>query len=416
MATPIERARWSLVCLACEAPGLPNSGFCSRCGARVEVRYNGTARITAAGHGKHGLYLYQDLLPIDLPSDLSMGEGGTPLVRSRVIGPSLGLNDLFFKLESCNPTGSFKDRIAYLIASQCVGSGVRTILTITSGNAGAAIAAYAARAGLNCVVLYIADAPASKRLQMHAFGSTILLLTGLQDDPENLNRAFAAAFALGEKHSWRVTVMSHFYDPLCVEAYKTIAFEICDELAPRTPAAVYFPVGGGGLFAANWKGFREYLKMGRIARVPTLIAVQPASAASVAAGLAKSADDAIPVEARSRISGVNASYTSDGSLVIRALRETGGHCCCPTDEEVYRAQMRLAREEGIFAEPAGALALAGLLKDIESGRTPVVHPVVCLVSSAGFKDRESAEELFSGKTLAKIHFSELNRITELAAI
>lgn len=406
---PVE---YRIGCTSCNARfDSVDSGICPSCGDRVIVRYDQTSRISQFERDVRGMWRYRRLLPVtlDLPI-VTIGEGDTPLVRSCQIGPSLGLKNLYFKLESLNPTGSFKDRIASLMVSRFSAQGVDTFLTITSGNAGSAVAAYAARAGIRCIILQLAEAPVSKGLQAHAYGASVVVLKGIHEAPENLRRAFATMLEIGNAERWPIAVMSHFYDPLNVEAYKTISFEICDELQGKAPDYVYVPVGGGGLFSASWKGFKEFHELGRISRVPRLIPVQPRGAASVAVGFNQGKNDAMEVEARTSISGVGGAYSSDGSLIIASLDETGAHCSCPSDGETHEAQSWLARAEGIFAEPAGAISVAGLISDVAKKRISRDSIAVCLITGCGFKDREVAEKLFAPATLPSIHINELNNL------
>lgn len=361
-----------------------------------------------------GLWQYKELLPV--PSDLplvTMGEGGTPLVKSCRIGPELGIEKLYFKLESCNPTGSFKDRIASMMVSRYAADGVQVIICATSGNAGSAIAAYAARADMNSVVLYLSEAPRNKQLQIHAYGSALIHLVGINENPANLAAAFENLTSFAREQGWGVALMSNRYDPINVEAYKTIAFEICEQLDSEAPGYMYIPVGGGGLFGASYKGFWECRDRNWASSMPRMVAVQPEGAASVFAGLERGLDQALPVITKSKISGVVASYTSDGDLVIQGIRDTNGHCSCPNDEETYAAQVRLAKCEGIFAEPAGAITIAALVKDVEARRIDPSKKIVCLISSSGFKDREIADQLFMPSSIANVRFDQLGDLRTL---
>jgi len=410
---------WTIKCPVCKVDfKTVDSGICGACGTRLVVSYAASSRQRESNTlSGRGLWRYRHLLPVsDDLTPITMGEGDTPLVRSCWIGPSVGFKELYFKLEFCNPTGSFKDRIASLMVSRWASEGVSTLLCITSGNAGSAIAAYGTRAGLRSIILYLAEAPPSKSLQMHAYGASVLVLEGISESPGNLNRVFSDMFALGRSHNWGVVVMSHRFDPINVEAYKTIAFEICDELQTSRPDVLYSPVGGGGLFAAIWKGFGEHDTSRYEPYKPRMIAVQPAGAASVAAGIADGKDDAVPVPVNSRISGVSAPHSSDGNLVIKAIKETGGHCSCPTDDEIYQAQSQLAEKEGLFAEPAGAVAVAGFIKDASEGRIDTNNRVVCIVSASGFKDSEAATRLFMNQSIKTIRFDELDRIAGLVGV
>jgi len=159
-----------------------------------------------------------------------------------------------------------------------------------------------------------------------------------------------------------------------------------------------------------WKGFKEFKRLGRISHIPSMVAVQPAGAASVAKGFDNDKAGAERVVPETQISGVGGSYTSDGDLIINALKKTGGHCCSPDDQQCYAAQTWLARGEGIFAEPAGALSVAAAIQDARSNRLSGQRRVVCVITGSGFKDREAAERLFTPQEVPSLCVGELDRI------
>lgn len=336
------------------------------------------------------MWRYSLSLPVEpgMPV-VSMGEGGTPLVRSCAIGPSLGMSNLFFKLECCNPTGSFKDRVASLLVTRLVAEGKSVVLGLTAGNAGASIAAYAARARIRAIILFVAEAPRSRRLQLHAYGATVCGLAGFEDAPGNLTRVFEDMSDLAREQGWGLALTSHRYDTASVSAYRTIAFEICDDLGGGAPDRVYVPAGSGALFSGIWKGFREYRLARRVAGAPALVAVQPAGASPIRAGLEQSLDDAVAILPASTIAGVTSAYTTDG---------------------------RLAKEEGIFAEPAGAISVAALLRDLAEDRIDRRQTTVCLITGSGFKEQETAERLFMQDSIPSIRYDEVGTLAGLAEV
>ncbi|MGQ0568635.1 MAG: threonine synthase [Armatimonadota bacterium] len=373
-----------------------------------------------------GLGRFLPLLPVEaLPA--AMGEGGTPLVESLRVGPGLGVR-LYFKLESLNPTGSYKDRIASIGAALAVAHGRTALAATSSGNAGAAIAAYAARAGLAAILLVPHEAPAAKLAQIRSYGATVVAVRGVLSHPEGSSKMFGAVMHACARHGWLPMITAHRYAPAAMEGVKTLAFEIVEAMGAG-PDRVYVPVGGGGLFAATWRGFVQAHTMGWADRTPRMIAVQPEGCAPIvqaALGQLHSqharsshvgsppAFSAYGLSARgstTAISGLQVANPPDDDLVLQALDASRGEAIAVSDDAIYKAQWRLAREEAIFAEPAAATALAGLLVDASAGRVRDGEAIVCLVTGSGFKD---PGRLAVSDTLPVLDVSDLGRFADLA--
>jgi threonine synthase len=323
------------------------------------------------------LQRYRELLPLSERTPLiTLGEGETPLVPSRRLGPRIGCPHLYFKLECCNPTGSFKDRGMVVAVAKAVEEGHRAVLCASTGNTAASAAAYAAHCGLRAYIFipqgYVAR---GKLAQAIAFGAVIVALEGSFDDALRLARQVAASHPIALVNS---------VNPHRLEGQKTAAFEIVDDLGDA-PDLLFIPVGNAGNISAYWQGFREYYRLGRARRLPRLMGFQAEGAAPIVRG--EPVEDPQTIATAIRI-GNPASW----QLALAARDESGGEIAAVSDQEILAAYRLLAQEEGIFAEPASAAALAGLIKvaqrqDLRGQR------VVCVVTGSGLKDPEAAESI-----------------------
>ena len=318
---------------------------------------------------------YASWLPITAATPrITLGEGGTPCVRSTAIGDGLGLGSLHFKLEGLNPTGSFKDRGMVVAVAKALEDGARAVVCASTGNTSASAAAYAARFGLRAGVVIPAGGIASgKLLQAQVHGATVLAVPGSFDDALRLVRAI--------RDRYPVTLVNSL-NPHRVEGQKTAAFEIVDDLGDA-PDVLAIPVGNAGNITAYWRGFREYHHAGLATRLPRMIGGQ----AEGAAPLVRGSPVAEPTTVASAIRiGNPASWES----AIAARDESEGLIDCVSDDQILDAQQRLAREEGIFCEPASAASLAVLEKAVAAGAVAPGAHAVCVLTGNGLKDPATA--------------------------
>lgn len=332
------------------------------------------------------LYLrHADLLAIGNPRDaIDLGQGDTPLVRSRAIGPRAGIADLRFKMEHLNPTGSYKDRFAGLAVGQAMATGATACIATSSGNTGAALAAFAAAAGMDCALYVSENAPAGKLAQMLAYGARVYRVAGFTIDPEESRAISELLEREAAARGLTLFITAYAVCPGPMEGIKTIAYELHDA-APRT-ADVFVPVGGGGLHVAIARGYDDMVAAGRAADAPRIHAVQPAGNDTVATPLRSGAHAARPVDTATTISGLGVGFILDGHEVIRHARATGGQGYVIDEDEIRAVQRRLAQEEGIMVEPAGAVSVAGALAAAREGTLGGDRPVVCILTGHGFKD------------------------------
>jgi threonine synthase len=324
----------------------------------------------------HGvLRRYREFLPVTEATPLlSLGEGSTPLVRSRRLAQRAGVGALYYKLEMCNPTGSFKDRGMVVAVAKAVEAGARAVMCASTGNTSASAAAYAAHAGLAAyVVVPDGRIAAGKLTQTVMYGATILAVDGSFDDALRIVREATA------KHN---IALVNSVNPHRIAGQKTAAFEIVDDLGDA-PDLLCIPVGNAGNITAYWKGFTEYAERGRASRHPRMMGFQAEGAAPIVRGAP--VPDPKTVASAIRI-GNPASW--QGALAARD--ESGGAIQTVTDDEILEAQRLLAREEGIFCEPASAASVAGLLKLAREGLELQDATVVCVITGTGLKDPDTA--------------------------
>jgi threonine synthase len=334
-----------------------------------------------------GIDRYRPLLPTETPL-IYLGEGDTPLLASRHLGPSLGLEKLFFKNEGCNPTGAFKDRGAALVVSLALDACAKGIITASSGNAGAAIAAYSAAAGLNCILLLEPGNPPNKLRQALAVGARAITVDGVFSHGPDAIRDLI--IALAENLDYYPAFVWAPVNPYILEAFKTISYEMVARL-PGTPDVVVCPVGGGDLFSAQWRGYTELKHGGVINTLPRMIAVQSFNAPPLLEAFRSGVEKVVALPyANSKISGINVPFTGDHALAV--IRESGGTAAGVKDSSVFKIQQRLGREEGIWVEPASAAPVAALEGLLSKGIIQKNEKVVCIMSGAGFKDTHLAQE------------------------
>ncbi|MBM3118546.1 MAG: threonine synthase [Chloroflexi bacterium] len=321
--------------------------------------------------GRGVLIRYRNFLPVTPATPvITLGEGDTPLVRSAALEKELGCGELYFKLEGCNPTGSFKDRGMVVAIAKAVESGSRNIICASTGNTSASAAAYGARFGLNVVVIVPKGKIALGKLaQAIAYGAKIIAIQG------NFDEALQIVRSLVERHP--VTLVNSL-NPNRIEGQKTAAFEIVDDLGDA-PDYFFIPVGNAGNITAYWKGFVEYKQAGKSSRTPKMMGFQAEGAAPIVKGKAIKKPKTIATAIRI---GNPASWQG----AVAARDQSGGVINCVSDDEILAAYKLLAREEGVFGEPASAASVAGLIKMANQGLKLSDKKVVCIITGTGLKD------------------------------
>jgi len=315
---------------------------------------------------------YRDLLA--RPGEafpVSLGEGGTPLVHARRLGAELGLDALFLKFEGTNPTGSFKDRGMVLAVNRAAVAGARAVVCASTGNTSASAAAYAAAAGIPCFVVLPAGKVARGKLaQALAAGARLITIDA------NFDAALAVVRQLGVEG---VAAVVNSVNPDRIDGQQTAAFEIVDTLG-RAPDAVALPVGNAGNITAYWAGFIRYATAGRMhgAR-PRMLGFQAEGAAPIVLGE--------PVETPETVAtAIRIGNPASWAGAVAARDESGGAIEAVSDEEILSMQLRIARLEGIFCEPASAAGVAGVARLARDGRLARSDTIACILTGHGLKD------------------------------
>jgi len=321
---------------------------------------------------------YRRFLPITAATpELTLGEGGTPLVHLRRLGAELGLEHLYAKVEGQNPTGSFKDRGMVVAVSKAVEAGAQAIICASTGNTSASAAAYGAAAGLEVVVVLPAGQIAlGKLLQALVAGARVVAVEG------NFDHALRIVRELADDPRHPITLVNSV-NPFRLEGQKTAAFEICDDLG-EAPDILAIPVGNAGNISAYWAGFRDYAAAGLTTTTPRMWGFQAAGAAPIVLGHRVERPDTVATAIRI---GDPASW----SKAVAARDESDGRIEAVTDELILAAYRDLARLEGIFCEPASAASVAGVRAFAAAGQVARDATVVCVLTGNGLKDPKTAE-------------------------
>ncbi len=325
---------------------------------------------------KRGVLIqYKDLLPVTPDTPLfTIGEGDTPLVRAERLAEKLGCKELYFKLEGCNPTGSFKDRGMVVAVAKAVEAGSRAIICASTGNTSASAAAFAAHCGLSCIIVIPrGNIALGKLAQAVVHGAKIVAVDG------NFDEALNIVLSITEKHP--VTLVNSL-NPYRIEGQKTAAFEIIDLLG-NAPDYLFLPVGNAGNITAYWKGFVEYNQAGKATRKPKMMGFQAEGAAPIVRGYVVEKPETVATAIRI---GNPASWQK----AVAARDESGGIIDMVSDEEILSAQKLMASEAGVFGEPASAAPLAGLIKLSGKGYDFSQKIIACVVTGNGLKDTETA--------------------------
>jgi threonine synthase len=323
---------------------------------------------------------YREFLPItDRTPLLTLNEGATPLIAAPRMAAALGVRELHLKFEGLNPTGSFKDRGMVMAVAKALEDGASSIICASTGNTSASAAAYAARAGIEAIVVVPSGKIALGKLaQALMYGARLLVIDGNFDD------ALKIVCDLSDRYP--VTLVNSV-NPFRIEGQTTAAYEVCDALG-GAPDALCLPVGNAGNITAYWQGFKRYHAAGKIARRPRMLGFQAAGAAPIVRGAPVAHPETVATAIRI---GNPASW--QGAVIARD--ESGGLIDCVSDEQILTAWRDLSRLEGVFCEPASAAGVAGLRMLIEQGRAAPDDRYVAVLTGHGLKDPGLAVEQFA---------------------
>lgn len=323
----------------------------------------------------------------------------------------MGLNNLYFKLENLNPSGSYKDRFASAFISIMKSKGQSICIATSSGNTGAALSAYSAAAGVKCALVIVDGAPVPKIRQMQLYGATTIMVDGFGKDTTITSRVFETLDQLTASFGVPLPVSAYMYCTEGMQGVQTIMYELMEAIDVNH---VFSPAGGGGLTLAIAYGANIFASSKGFSSKPKVHCVQPEGNDTIASALRNGATLASVIPgATTKISGLQVPNILDGNEVIKQCQALGGNGYTVTDKDVFDFQKKMAQQEGIFSEPAGAVSLAGLARAVALNEVSADDNIVCLVTGSGFKDMLSVENHFDLPPIQSIDAATLTNAIRL---
>ncbi len=383
----------SLQCRECKKEYAPTFKYiCDECFGPLDVHYDfPSVNKTTFANREHTYWRYFELLPITEKSNIvSIGPGMTPLIKAEKLGEALGLNNLYIKNDSVNPTFSFKDRPAGIAVSKAKEFGLSAVGCASTGNLASATAAHAAKGGFPCYVFAPSDIEHAKITQALAYGANFIAVDGTYDDANRIAAQIGDSKGIGIVN---INMRSYY-----VEGSKTLAFEVAEQLDWQVPDNLVVPVGSGAMLNAICKGFEELESLSLLGKVSNMhmIAAQPRGCAPIVDAFKKNNSDVIPVENPDTIAkSLAIGDPGDGRYVLKRLKQYNGYAEESSNREILEAILLLARTEGIFTEPAGGVAVAVLKKMVEERKIDKNDSTICYVTGNGLKTTEVLMEILS---------------------
>ena len=382
--------RQSLMCLRCGKSYPPENPrhSCERCGGILEYRFE-PGQVSFSG--PLTFWRYRPVLP-KVTRTVSLGEGGTPLQKAQRLAESLGVENLYLKDETRNPTSSFKDRSAALIVSDAVSRGYDSLICATNGNHGASVSAYAARVDIQCNLIVPKAVDLGKLAQMMMYDAKIV------EAGDSIEEAIARAQRLEDDMGWYQATTE--LNPLSVEGLKTISYELVEQRG--VPDWVIVAMGSGATLHSIWKGFTEMEELGLIRDKPRIVGVQAAGCSPITTAYEKGLIEPEHVKGETVASAIRVLEPIYGELALKAIKESGGLAVSVSDEDMVAAGKDIAKYEGIFAEPASSAPVACLKLEAIRGVIPRGDTVVCLVTSSGLKTDDILSNLTKHKKAPRL--------------
>jgi threonine synthase len=369
------------------------------CGGRIDFvldleKLKGTMTKQELEKRKGGLWKYFEMMPLrKRESIVTLGEGNTPLLRSNRLGKEWKLKHLLFKNETVNPSGSFKDRPICVGVSRAFEDGVSTVSAASSGNAAAAMSTYAARAGLQAVVFVPEGAPAGKLIHLRTLGAKVFRVS---KEVEGVDPTTTLLKAACEEFGWTPTPSFGPFNCFQFEGTKSLGYEVAEQTNWNPPDWILFPTGSGGLMAGTMKGLWEFQQMGLIEDIPRPVVVQPEGCPPIVAAYNEGQNPLgiTPWRSNETVAGGLADpFPWDGDAALKYLELADGHAVSVEDEAIEEALVSLGKNEGIFAEPSGVAALAGLKKMLDEGVIDKSDSILVPITGSGFKDLSTPDRL-----------------------
>lgn len=371
--------KYETVCIKCGfRPDKIPSYKCPKCGGILDIHYHGPMKIR---QNETGIYKYADRLPVSDSHHVTLGEGGTPLISADKLGRRLENGSVYLKVEGMNPTGSFKDRAMAVAVSFAQDIGVDTMIVASSGNTAASAAAYAAKCGMRLVALVPESTPLNKVVQVRMHEGIVAKVPG------GYSNSYALGRKMAEQYGW-LDITTTFIDPYPLEGYKTIGYELFEQIG--VPDWVVIPVGAGPILAKVYKAFCELRTNGIIDRVPSMGCIQSANCGPIAAAFVngKSKVESVKEPKLTLASGINdglVGYEEDGDYTLDCIRKSGGAAVLLNEEQIANS-VKLLADDGVFAEPAGAVGAVGTLEMYKQNVIKAGQKVVIIVTGNGLKN------------------------------
>ena len=341
---------------------------------------------------------YKSYLPITNKTPLiTLNEGNTPLIKAEEIGGKLGGIELYFKYDGLNPTGSFKDRGMVMAVAKALEEGSKAIMCASTGNTSASAAAYAARSNIQCIVL-IPDGNIAlgKLAQALMYGAKVIAINGNFDD--------ALKSVIDITNNYPITLVNSI-NPYRLQGQKTSAFEICDTLG-KAPDYLSIPVGNAGNISAYWMGFKEYKDKNIVSNLPKMIGFEAEGSAAIV-------KNKIIENPQTLATAIKIGNPASWKLAVNAANESKGFIDSVTDDEILEAYSMLAKEEGIFAEPASAASLAGIIKTYKAGKLNKGDIVVSVLTGNGLKDPDNAIKISNSPIKVENNIEKIRKVIGL---
>lgn len=377
-----------LICSACGTSYNPDviQTYCPECQAPLMAQYDLEAARKHLDRDEfirrpRGMWRWHELLPVHEPVNrITLGEGDTPLLRVPRVGETLGLKNLYVKDESLNPTGSFKARGLAAAVAKAKELGVTRVIIPTAGNAGGAMAAYAARSGLEACIYMPKDTPYANMEESRIAGAQVILIDGL------ISEAAGMAGERARNEGW--FDVSTFKEPYRCEGKKVMGYELAEEFDWRLPDVIVYPTGGGTGLVGMWKAFKEMATMGWLesAHRPRMVSVQAEGCAPVIRAFQSGAVFCdYWVGAQTLASGLRVPKSFADQVILKDIRESCGNAVAVSDQDIVRYQKQLAVQEGIFAAPEGAATLAAVAQLMKDGWLQKDERIVMFNTGTGLK-------------------------------
>lgn len=383
-----------LRCTQCSATlkPYPPQYKCEKCGGLLEYALDFKQSRGIKLAGAISFWKYRQLLP-EVKNTVTLGEGGTPLHKAMRLARKLGLSAVYLKDETRNPTNSFRDRCAALMVSNALDLEYNSLICASNGNLGASSAAYCAKSGLTCHIIVPRLVDMGKLAQMLIYDAI------LDEHGEIVDDSIEQAESLANETGWYQATAE--LNPLVIEAQKTIAYEVAEQFG--IPDWFVVSMGSGGIIYSIWKGFKELQMLGEVETVPKMVGVQARGCAPIVNAYQKNqSKPAVVTKPSTHALGILVHNPLNGIWALKALTESKGTAISVRDSEIFNAEQKIARLEGIFAEPASSATIAALEKMVAQGTINEKDSVVCLITASGLKATDVLQALTKKRKTAVV--------------